>query len=95
MIMISAFSNTLTFYLQGNLNIKYALWIGFCCAIGIYVFLTVIGGVIRKYKRPSIVVIVLGIVIGLCTIVVPIVNVIQIREMVAKGYDIWAMGELC
>jgi uncharacterized membrane protein YfcA len=78
MILFSAFSNTLSFWLFGNLDVMYALWIGAWTAVGIYVFLSIIGGMIKKYRRPSIVVFFLGGVIGLSSIVVPAVNTMQL-----------------
>jgi len=74
MIMFSAFANTFTFWLYGNLYTYFALWIGLWSGIGIYIFLSIIGAVIKKYKRPSIVVFFLGAVIALSSIVVPLVN---------------------
>lgn len=74
MIMFSAFSNALTFWIFGNLSVKFALWIGFWSGIGIYIFLSIVGAIIKKYKRPSIVVFFLGGVIALSSIVVPAVN---------------------
>jgi uncharacterized membrane protein YfcA len=75
MIMFSSFLNSLTFYLFGSLPVAYALWIGFWSAIGIAIFLAIVGAIIKKYKRPSVVVFILAGVILLSTIVVPIVNI--------------------
>lgn len=75
MIMFSSFLNTVTFYLFDKLPLAYAFWIGFWSSIGIAFFLAVIGAIIKKYQRPSIVVFVLGIVIALSAIVVPSVNI--------------------
>lgn len=75
MIMFSAFSNTLTFWLFGNLYTKFALWIGVWSGLGIYVFLSVMTQVIKKYRRPSIIVFCLGGIIALSSIVVPSVNI--------------------
>lgn len=75
MIIFSAFSNVLTFYLFGNLNVMYALWLSFWSGIGIYIFLRIIGNIIKKYRRPSLIVFFLGGVIALCSIVVPVVNI--------------------
>jgi len=74
MIMFSAFSNTLTFWLFGSLSVKYAVWIGLWSGLGIYIFLSIVTSIIKKYKRPSIIVFFLAGVIGLSAIVVPLVN---------------------
>lgn len=78
MILFSAFSNTLTFWLFGNLDVMYAIWIGTWSGLGIYIFLSIIGGIIKKYRRPSIVVFFLGGVIALSSIVVPAVNTMHL-----------------
>jgi uncharacterized membrane protein YfcA len=49
MIMFSAGLNTLTFYLFDNLHVAYAYWIGLWSAIGIAIFLSVVGAIIKKY----------------------------------------------
>jgi len=81
MIMFSAFLNTLTFWLFDNLNLLYASWIGLWSSLGIAIFLSVIGSIIKKYGRQSIIVFILGAVIALSTIVVPVVN---IRYLIQK-----------
>jgi len=75
MIMFSAFLNSLTFWLFDNLPIIYAYWIGLWSSFGIAVFLSIIGAIIKKYDRPSIVVFILGAVIAASSIVVPTVNI--------------------
>ena len=95
MIMFSSFLNSLTFYLFGSLTVAYALWIGLWSAIGIAIFLAIVGAIIKKYKRPSLIVFILAGVILLSTIVVPIVNIKHLIHEMELGYDIWAYGELC
>jgi uncharacterized membrane protein YfcA len=43
MIMFSAFSISLTFWLFGSLDVRFALWIGLWSSIGIYIFLSIVG----------------------------------------------------
>lgn len=95
MIMFSAFSNSLTFWLFGNLNVKFAMWLGFWCGLGIYIFLSVIGVVIKKYKRPSIVVFFLGAVISLSAVMVPTMNTYFLLKSQAQGISIWGFGKFC
>jgi uncharacterized membrane protein YfcA len=75
MIMFSSFSNVLTFWIFGNLAVNYSMWIGLWSGIGIYIFLSVIGGIIKKYRRPSLIVFFLGGVIAASSVVVPTVNI--------------------
>jgi hypothetical protein len=95
MIMFSAFSNSLTFWIFGNMSTRFALWIGFWSGIGIYIFLAIIGAVIKKYKRPSLVVFFLGAVIALSSILVPALNTQHLVATYNKGQNIWAFGQLC
>lgn len=95
MIMYSAFSNALTFWLFGNLQVRYAMWIGLWCGLGIYFFLSVVGALIKKYKRPSIVVMMLGVVIGLSAIAVPVVNISALLQAQRNGVNIWGFGSVC
>ena len=78
MILFSAFSNTLTFWIFGQLDVMYALWIGSWSGLGIYIFLSIIGKIIKKYRRPSIVVFFLGGFIVLSSIFVPVVNIMNL-----------------
>lgn len=92
MIMFSAFSNSLTFWLFGNLNVMYALWIGFWSGMGIFIFLSLVGAVIKKYKRPSIVVFFLGGVIALSSVMVPTMNTTFLIQAAKNGKNIWGFG---
>ena len=51
MIMFSSFSITVMMYVFGQLYVNFAVWIGIWSGIGIYIFLTLIGAVIKKYNR--------------------------------------------
>jgi len=78
MIMFSSFLNTLTFYLFKLLPVDYALWLGLWCSIGIYIFLAIVGKIVKKYDRQSIVVFILALVITLSTVIVPSVNILYL-----------------
>lgn len=95
MIMFSAFLNSVTFYLFDNLNLVYAYWIGFWSSIAIAIFLTVVGAIIKKYKRPSVVVFILGSVIALSAVVIPTLNIQHLMYEASQGKDVWAFGSLC
>ena len=92
MIMFSAFLNTFTFWLFDNLPILYAFWIGLWSSLGIAVFLSIIGSVIKRYGRPSIIVFILGSVIALSAVVVPIVNIKHLITRTKLGFDVWSFG---
>jgi uncharacterized membrane protein YfcA len=95
MIMFSAFSNSVTFFLFGHLPLDFALWIGFWSSLGIIFCLFVVNKLIKKYRRPSIIVFMLGAVIGASVIVVPLVNFTYLGQQAKEGVDIWEFGSLC
>lgn len=59
----------------------YALWIGSWSGLGIYIFLSIIGKIIKKYRRPSIIVFFLGGFIALSSIIVPVVNIMNLVKV--------------
>jgi len=81
MIMFSAFSNCLTFWLFGSLDVRFALWLGVWCALGIYIFLSVVGAIIKKYRRPSIIVFFLGGVLAVSTVAVPTTDILHLIQL--------------
>jgi uncharacterized membrane protein YfcA len=96
MIMFSAFSNCLTFWLFGSLDLRFALWLGLWSGLGIYIFLSIVGSIIKKYRRPSIIVFFLGGVIALSSIAVPVINIQNLVKMAQiPGHSIWGFGKLC
>jgi uncharacterized membrane protein YfcA len=96
MIMFSAFSNCLTFWLFGSLDLRFALWLGLWSSIGIYIFLSVVGAIIKKYRRPSIIVFFLGGVIAVSAVAVPTTNIINLVHLSQiPGQNIWGFHKLC
>lgn len=72
MILFSTFSGTLVYLSIGTLLVKYAVIIGFMSTIGIIFALKFVKQLMAKYDRPSIIVIILAIILGISTIMVPI-----------------------
>jgi hypothetical protein len=54
--------------------------------------LTLVGSIIKKYKRPSIIVFFLGGVIAASAVVVPAVNITHLMAMRKLGMSIWSPG---
>lgn len=54
-----------------------------------------IGKVIAKTGRNSIIVIILGVIIGLATIMIPTINGIDLSAAAAQGVDITAFHNPC
>ena len=95
MVIFNTVMNALTYWLFGDLPLGYSLWIGLWSGLAIALFLWLIGAIIRKYQRASIVVIILAIVLTMSTFVVPTVNIQNLMLMMEHGHDVWEFGTLC
>ena len=95
MIMFSSFSNSVAFWMFGQLPVDYALWFGSWSALGIIFSLYVLNKIVKKYNRASIIVFCLAFV-NLCScFVVPIVNIRFLVAQSEEGIPIWQFGKLC
>ena len=72
MILFSSTSTTVAQIFFGGLPIQLALWISMWSIVAIFISLKIIKKVIDRFNKPSIVVIVLAIVLGLSAIMVPV-----------------------
>jgi uncharacterized membrane protein YfcA len=95
MSMWASLSNTVNFYLFGSLLWDYALWIGFLSSMGIIISLYVVNALIARYKRPSIIVLVLGCSLVSAGAVFPYFSIKQLGETAARGVEIWAFRSIC
>ena len=75
MILFSSTSTTVAQIFFGGLPIQLALWISMWSIVAIFISLKIIKKVIDRFNKPSIVVIVLAIVLGLSAIMVPVYDI--------------------
>jgi uncharacterized membrane protein YfcA len=73
--LFGRFAATLIYISIGWLSIPYALLIGGTSSVGIYFSMKVIKQMIEKYKRPSVIVFILAIILGVSAIAVPIFSI--------------------
>ena len=95
MSLWASLSNTVTFYLFGSLIWDYAIWIGFLSSMSIIICLYVVNALIARFKRPSIIVLVLGCSLVSAGAVFPYFSVKQLMELAARGVEIWAFRSIC
>jgi len=80
---------------MGVVNLPYAALLGCCGIVGIIGGLTIIKGIIAKYNRPSVIVFVLAVILGVSAVMVPIFNVKNMMAHVKEGISITKFGSLC
>jgi uncharacterized membrane protein YfcA len=89
MIMLSTLASSIIYISYDQLNIPYAVWLGFWTSLGILFGLRVIKALIQKYDRPSIIVFVLAGVMGASALMVPIFTGIEQAQLAEEGKNIW------
>lgn len=93
--LFGAASRTLVFLTMGVVNIPYAGLLGVCGILGIVGGLTLIKRLLAKFERPSIIVFVLAVVLGLSAIMVPVFDVKEMMEHVKENISVTSFGTLC
>lgn len=94
-VLFNASSLTLQFMLAGMVNYPYALMSSIVMVISSIVASYLISSLIKKFKRPSIIVICVGIVFGLSCITVLFDLKNKIKEVQSSGKSVWAFNPLC
>lgn len=95
MILWSMSASTALFMSFGMVNWPFALWLGISSAIGIYIGLSGLQSVIKKYNRQSVIVFVLAFVLAIATVMGTIFNVTDLIKSANDGVDILQGGSLC
>ena len=92
MILFTALSSTVQYLTVGNLPWRFALWYGAIGILGGQTGQRVVKRIIDRTGRPSIVVCLLGGMIGLAVIVMATSGLIRVVSESREGKDIWAMN---
>jgi len=79
MIMFSTAGSSITYIVFKTLNMPFALWIGFWCALASLIGLIILNRVMKKFDRQSPVVFLLAFVLGLSALLVPVFAVVQLK----------------
>jgi uncharacterized membrane protein YfcA len=97
MIIYSSAASTLLFIIYGTLNISFSVWLSFWCSMGIIIGISVVNIIIRQYKRQSVLVFLLVIILGFSGLLVPIDTTIRIFGMPNGLYtaELWEFNSLC
>ena len=90
MILFTAFSSTVLYLTIGSLPWQFALWFGAIGAIGGQTGQRLVKHIVDRTGRPSIVVCLLGAIIGLAVVIMAISGVVDVVKDCQMGKDVWA-----
>ena len=93
--LFGRFGSTLVYLSIGWIDHWYTSLIGATAAIGIYVAIKILKGIIDKYKRPSVVVFILAIILCISAVAVPIFNTQNMMHEVHNGKSVMTFGDIC
>lgn len=80
MIMFSAAAATSLLLVFGQVNISYVLFLAISCGLGVFLGMYFIGGLVKKFKRQSIVAICLAVILTICTGLSAVSNIISLKN---------------
>ena len=80
---------------KGMMNYEYGVACVICSSLGSIMGNIIINRIIQKTKKMSILIYVLGIVIGLSTIVIPLQTIMDIYNDLQEGKDIMKFNSPC
>lgn len=95
MVMLATMSSSILFVMEGRMMYGFAIW------LGLFMFLATILGIksvdkaVRKYGRPSLLVLILAGVIIVGTIITPALSISQIRRDYERGENLFMFNSYC
>ena len=95
MIMFSSAGSSILYIFYHMLQINFALWIGFWCALGTIIGVKLLNNITKKYNRQSPIVIVLTFILGLSVLLVPIFGALDLKKEAEQGQNILGMNSFC
>jgi uncharacterized membrane protein YfcA len=95
LVTFSKISACLVYFLSGELNINYSLWISGWSTLGSIIGLWLTDIYMKKSGRQSIIVFFLTLILFISVIGVPIFGYFDLKKEVEDGNDIWAFRPLC
>ena len=95
LVFFSKFASCFVYYLNGELEIAYGLWIGLFSTLGMIISLLYAQEYIKKSGRQSLIVWSLVVVFFIAIITVPIFGIASLKNQAEEGVDIKAFTSVC
>ena len=81
MIMYSSAATSIIYFVYGQLNLPFSIWLSFWCSMGIVAGISAINHIIKQYKRQSVLVFLLVGILAFSALLVPIDLTVRIFDM--------------
>ena len=95
LVFYSKVAACFVYYLNGEIQILFGLWIGFWSTLGMIVSLRYAQDYIKRSGRQSLIVWSLVVVFFISIIIVPIFGAISLRNQAEEGVDMHAFIPIC
>ena len=95
LVTFSKIASVLVYWLNGQLDIPYGLWIGFWSCVGMVIGLLLTQYYMKKTGRQSIIVWCLVVIFIVSTIAIPIFGYSSLKKEIDEGLDLWGFSSLC
>jgi len=93
-LFVLSTSTCLAFLVAGTAQLDYALWLAFMTGLGAVFGKAVIGWIVKRFRRPSIIMFLLGGIITASVVVMVITGTIDVINDIQHGNDMFFRG-LC
>lgn len=90
LVMFTTLGSSITYFLNGTMNIEYSLWTGAWCILGSFAGMKLLEKVMKKWNRQSPIVFILALILGLSSLIIPVFGAIDLIEKTNLGQKIFA-----
>ncbi|CAJ1369217.1 unnamed protein product, partial [Effrenium voratum] len=87
-LFVMSTSTVISFLVQGTAQLDYSLWLGGATALGAVVGKAVVGWVVKRTQRPSVIMFLLGGIIAVSVVVMSITGLIDVVDDISQGNDL-------
>lgn len=85
LVMFTTLGSSITYTLQGTMNLEYGIWAGIWCIGGTFMGMKLLDIVMKKYNRQSPIVFLLTAILGISALLIPLFGVIEMLNKVAQN----------
>lgn len=86
-LFVMSTSTAIAFWVQGTATVDYSLWLGFATALGAVVGKALVGWLVKRLQRPSVIMFLLAGIIALSVVVMSITGLIDVVDDIVQGND--------